>query len=275
MQLATFRTHSGGTCAAVLRDEQWQAIDADDVGEVLKETGLQEILPSTKLAVLDGLEEPLPVVLNPAKVVCCGHNYRAHIAEMGHPVPDHPTLFTKFADTLTGATSNIEIPAYASDSIDWEAELAVVVGATLHRADRATASRGIAGYTVANDISVRTWQRRTGQWLPGKAFDGTTPMGPMMVTADEVDPSDGLTIRCRVNGVEYQRASTNDLVFDAADMLCYISSFTVLRPGDIVLTGTPGGVGAAHTPPRFLTDGDVVETSIEGIGTMRNQIRVT
>nr|WP_306471559.1 fumarylacetoacetate hydrolase family protein [Rhodococcus erythropolis] len=191
---------------------------------------------------------------------------------MGRPVPEFPTLFTKFADTLTGADSDIKIPSYAADAVDWEAELAVIVGAELSNASREEATEGIAGYTVANDISMRSWQQRTGQWLSGKAFDATTPIGPAMVPPGEVNPVAGLTIRCAVNGVERQVASTADLVFDAANLLSYISTFTTLRPGDIVLTGTPGGVGTARNPPMYLADGDVIETSIEGIGTLRNRV---
>ncbi|QIS22027.1 fumarylacetoacetate hydrolase family protein [Nocardia terpenica] len=211
--------------------------------------------------------------VSPGKIVCCGHNYRAHIAEMGRDEPEFPTLFAKFADTLTAWDADIALPGPAEVvGLDWEAELAVVVGGVLRRADRATARAGIAGYTVANDFSVRTWQHRTSQWLQGKAFDATTPIGPELVTADEIDPGAGLRIVCRVNGIVEQSASTDDLLFDAPTLLSYISGFTVLRPGDVVLTGTPGGVGAAARPRRFLRPGDVVETEIEGIGLLRNRI---
>ena len=213
-----------------------------------------------------------PLTITPAtKVICCGHNYRAHITEMGHGLPSFPTLFTKFADTLTGPDDDIVIPAFAADTVDWEAELAVVVGAPIRHADRTTARGAIAGYTVANDISIRAWQRQTGQWLPGKAFEATTPIGDEVV---DVDPAAGLRVECRVNGETVQSARTDDLLFDAADLLVHISAFTPLRPGDIVLTGTPAGVGAARDPQRFLADGDVVETEIESIGLLRNTIRV-
>ncbi|WP_250324573.1 fumarylacetoacetate hydrolase family protein [Williamsia sp. CHRR-6] len=209
----------------------------------------------------------------PAKVICCGHNYRAHIAEMGRPTPRYPTLFTKFADTLTGPHDDIVVPPEAT-GLDWEAELAVIVGAEVWRADPTEAAAAIAGYTVANDISVRSWQHHTGQWLPGKAFDATTPLGDELVTPDEVDPRAGLAITCRVNGETVQAARTDDLVFDAPALLAYISAFTRLRAGDVVLTGTPGGVGAAADPARELVDGDVVETEIESIGKLCNMIRI-
>lgn len=159
--------------------------------------------------------------------------------------------------------------------MDWEAELAVVVGAELTAADRDLAARSIAGYTVANDVSVRDWQRRTLQWFQGKAWDRTTPLGPLVVTPDELDPVAGVEVICRVNGAERQRGNTRTLVFDAADLLAYVSAFTTLRPGDVVLTGTPGGVGMGMTPPVFLADGDLLETEIPGIGTLRNRLRLT
>lgn len=159
--------------------------------------------------------------------------------------------------------------------MDWEAELAVVVGAELTGADRNSARAAIAGYTVANDISVRDWQKRTLQWFQGKAWDRTTPLGPVVVTPDELDPAAGVEVICRVDGTERQRGNTRTLVFDAADLLAYVSTFTTLRPGDVVLTGTPGGVGMGMTPPVFLADGDLVETEIPGIGTLRNRLRLT
>ncbi|MBT1191590.1 fumarylacetoacetate hydrolase family protein [Rhodococcoides kroppenstedtii] len=213
---------------------------------------------------------PVPT---PTKVICCGLNYGDHIAETGRDRPQYPTLFAKFADTLTGPTDDIVVPDDAQ--VDWEAELAVVVGRPLRHASRAEAEAAILGYTVANDISMRDWQRRTLQWFQGKAWDATTPVGPVVATPDEVDPAAGLTITCRVNGEEVQRDSTKTLVFDSADLLAYVSTFTVLRPGDLILTGTPGGVGMSHDPARWLTDGDVLETEIEGIGLLRNVIRTT
>jgi acylpyruvate hydrolase len=215
----------------------------------------------------------------PRKVICAGVNYRRHLAEMGTgaPPPDWtPFFFLKPpTTTVVGPFDDIPVDGPEAARLDWEAELAVVVGATLRRAGREEAVHGIAGWTVANDVSVRDWQRRTLQWPQGKAWDATTPVGPVVVTPDEIDPGDGLTISCRVNGEEVQRDSTATLVFDSADLLAYISTFTVLRPGDLVLTGTPGGIGAARDPARFLADGDVLETEIEGIGTCRNRIRLT
>ncbi|HEV2796249.1 MAG TPA: fumarylacetoacetate hydrolase family protein [Nocardioides sp.] len=209
----------------------------------------------------------------PGKVICCGLNYGDHIEEAGRERPAYPTLFAKYADTLVPDGSDIVLPTGLE--VDWEAELAVVVGTEIRGATREEAEAAIGGYTVANDISVRDWQRRTLQWFQGKAWDATTPIGPVVVAPDAIDPKAGVDVVCRVNCVERQRGNTLTLVFDCADLLAYISTFTVLRPGDVVLTGTPGGVGMGMTPPRYLADGDVVETEIAGIGTLTNTIRLT
>jgi acylpyruvate hydrolase len=241
------------TLSDLMRSTSLEAA-AEQAGEVLDHTTMVTVLPT------------------PTKVICCGLNYGDHIQEMGRELPAYPTLFAKFADTLLGPGEDIVLPAGLQ--VDWEAELGVVVGATLRGADRETARQGIAGYTIANDVSVRDWQSRTLQWFQGKAWDATTPVGPVVVTPDEIDPREGVDVVCRVNGEEVQRGNTSTLVFDAADLVAYVSTFTVLRPGDLILTGTPGGVGLGRTPPRFLADGDVLETEIAGIGTLRNSIRL-
>ncbi len=290
MQFGTV-AHEGSTRAAALTDEGWRTLPAPAAGA--HEAGaamatepqpyaadLSAFLaaggtlgPDTPLG--DALPGALPLapLPRPAKVICCGLNYGEHIRETGRELPGHPTLFVKYADSLVGPTDDVSL--LAGTDVDWEAELAVVVGATIRHADRATAAAAIAGYTVANDVSVRDWQYRTLQWFQGKAWDDSTPTGPVVVTPDEVDPAAGLTVTCRVNGEEVQRDSTATLVFDSADLLAYISTFTALRPGDLVLTGTPGGVGVARDPKRFLADGDVLETEIDGIGLLRNVIRLT
>ena len=266
MQLATVR-RGDGTTAAVRTEGRWQALPATDLsawyaaGAPL-EPG--EALGDVSFAL------PLPA---PGKVICCGLNYADHIRETGRELPAYPTLFSKYADSLVGPTDDVVLPSGLQ--VDWEAELAVVVATTMRGADRDTALAGIAGYTVANDVSVRDWQRRTTEWFQGKAWDASTPVGPVLVTPDEIDPIAGLVVTCRVNGEEMQCGDTAELVFDAADLLAYVSTFTVLRPGDLVLTGTPGGVGVARDPQRFLADGDVVETEIAGIGTLLNRIRLT
>jgi len=270
MQFGTV-AHRGRTHAAAHTPDGWRALPAPDLSTHLAEGGALTF--HQRLGELLEGAEPLAPLPRPAKVICCGLNYADHIRETGRALPSHPTLFAKHADSLTGPTDDVRLPA--GTDVDWEAELAVVVGAPLRGADRETAEAAIAGYTVANDVSVRDWQYRTLQWFQGKAWDGSTPTGPVVVTPDEVDPRGGLVITCRVDGEEVQRDSTATLVFDAADLLAYISTFTLLRPGDLVLTGTPGGVGTAREPQRFLADGDVLETEVEGIGMLRNTIRLT
>lgn len=217
---------------------------------------------------LDGLD--LAPAVSGGKVVCVGHNFRSHILELGHGLPDHPNVFSKFSEALIGPEDDIRLDA-ASDAWDWEAELVVVVGAAVRRADRGAASRAIAGYTVANDVSARDWQGRASQWLLGKTFEETTPLGPWIVTPDEVDPAAGLGISCSVDGVVKQRSTTADLLFDAPSLVAYVSQVVTLRPGDVVLTGTPGGVGVARSPRESLTSGQLVVTTIDGVGECRNR----
>jgi acylpyruvate hydrolase len=269
MKLATIRT-ARGTRAARIDDEVAVEIDAADVGELLQRADWREQAAAADGARHEWADADLaPVVPRPSKILCVGLNYRTHILEMGRDLPDYPTLFAKFADTLAGAYDDLEAPP-EDPQLDWEAELAIVLGAKVRRADRAAASAAIAGYTVANDVSMRGWQFRTKEWLQGKAWDRSTPIGPVMVTVDEWQP--GPMIRAEVNGEKVQEASTGDLVHDPIGLVSYVSTMTTLRPGDIILTGTPGGVGHAREPARYLAAGDVVETSIDGIGSLRNRV---
>ncbi len=214
-----------------------------------------------------------PVVPRPSKVVCVGLNYRSHILEMGRPLPEHPTLFAKFADTLIGARDDIVRPEETSQ-FDWEAELALIVGSPARRARGAAAEQAIAGFTVLNDITCRDWQFRTREWLQGKTWDSSTPVGPYLVTPDElpggVRPALGL--RLLVDGEVMQSGSTADLLFDPVALVEYVSTIVRLRPGDIIATGTPGGVGHARDPQRFLTGGETVVTEIDGLGRLENRV---
>lgn len=278
MRLATIRRDDGTTSACVATTERAIPLPYSDIGELLRIPDWRDLATDAVQRCDDAFtvdpRDFAPVIASAQKIVCCGHNYRTHIVEMGRSTPEFPTLFTKFADTLAGANDTIEVRSDAKE-LDWEVELGVVVGSTLSQADSHAAHRAIAGYTVANDLSVRSWQHRTSQWFQGKAFDATTPLGPVLVTPDACDPGAGLRVTCSVNGVVHQSASTEDLLFDPATLLAYISSFTTLRAGDVVLTGTPGGVGASATPPVYLVDGDDVNAEIEGIGQLRNIIRIS
>jgi acylpyruvate hydrolase len=210
-----------------------------------------------------------PVVTGPAKIICVGLNYRTHIAETGREVPEYPTLFTKFAETLMGPHDDLVLPSVSS-KVDWEVELAVIVGKPAYRASAAEAEASIAGYATSNDVSMRDWQRRTSQWVAGKVFQHSTPVGPCLVTPDEVDHARDLEIRCEVDGAVMQRARTSDLLFSPADVIAYTSQAITLRPGDLILTGTTGGVGDARKPPVYLQPGQVLRTSIEGLGECLN-----
>lgn len=212
-----------------------------------------------------------PLILNPAKVYCIGLNYHNHIAEVGKQEPEFPTIFTKFASSLTGAYDEIEIPA-EDHRVDWEGELAIVIGARGRRIAESDAGNHIAGYAVANDVSMRGYQSRSTEWTQGKCWDAATPLGPWLVTAGDFTP--GAKITTRVNGVVVQEDSTSDLVFSPAALVAYLSVFNELRPGDVVLTGTPAGValGRRNEAGRhpWLKPGDVLETEIESLGTSRN-----
>jgi len=194
---------------------------------------------------------------------------RPHIQEMGRELPRYPTLFAKYSRALVGAGDDVILPA-VSAQMDWEAELAVIVGAEVRHADAAAAETAIAGYTVLNDVTARDWQYRTPQWLQGKTFESTTPIGPWLVTADDPAVAGGLDLACEVNGELVQHANTADLLFSPSALVAYVSQIFTLVPGDVIATGTPGGVGHARTPPRSLEAGAVLVTRITGIGECRN-----
>ncbi|RJS92918.1 fumarylacetoacetate hydrolase family protein [Salinisphaera sp. Q1T1-3] len=268
MKLATLRTGQG-TTAAVERDGTFRTLPFDDVGALLR-TGPAKI---EKQMAADGIPvdeaDFAPLVTAPGKIICVGLNYRTHIREMNRELPTHPTLFAKFADALIGANDDIVLPP-GSSAVDWEAELALVIGETVSRATEQQAGEAIAGFTVANDISARDFQKYTLQWLQGKTFDQTTPLGPTLVTVDETGLDPDLSLECRVDDVLKQQARTNDLVFPPTALVRYISAITTLRPGDVILTGTPGGVGAGRDPQEFLSEGRTVTTRIAGIGACHN-----
>ncbi len=272
MRLATIRT-SSGTAAVRVDDGAAVHLGAADVGALLADPAWRDRAQSAagEAFALDGLDYA-PLVTRPEKIVCVGLNYRDHILEMGHELPSYPTLFAKYPPALIGANDDIVIPA-ATGQLDWEAELAVVIGAPVRHADEATAAAAIAGYSVLNDVSARDWQRRTSQFLQGKTFEGTTPIGPHLVTAERGDGDPSLRIGCRVGGDVVQESDTSKLLFGPNELVRYISTIMTLRPGDVIATGTCGGVGAGRTPPRFLGPGEVVTTTIDGIGECVNRCR--
>jgi acylpyruvate hydrolase len=265
MRFATIRT-GDGTSAARLDGDILVPLDAADVGELLAAGGQGPGRPREGAAPVPVAEADFaPVVPWPSKVICVGLNYRAHIAETGRELPEYPTLFAKFADSLLGARDDLILPS-VSERVDWEAELGVVIGRPLYRATPDQAAAAIAGYTVVNDVSMRDWQRRTLQFLQGKMFEHSTPAGPYLVTPDEAGNVQDLEIGCEVDGVVMQQGRTSDLLFGAAEIAAYTSQIITLRPGDLIATGTPGGVGDARKPPVYLRPGNVLRTWIEGIG---------
>ena len=211
-----------------------------------------------------------PVVPNPAKVICVGLNYKAHIEETGRSDSDYPVLFPKFASSLAGPFAQLELPA-ESHQIDYEGELTVVIGRPGRRISEADAAGHVLGYTVANDISMRDYQYKTHQWMQGKAWDACTPLGPYLVTADELDIT-RQRISTTVNGEKVQDSSIDLLIFPIARLIATISEFTALSTGDLILTGTPSGVGHRRTPPLYLKSGDVVAVEVTGVGAIRNTI---
>ncbi|MBK5222250.1 MAG: fumarylacetoacetate hydrolase family protein [Acidimicrobiia bacterium] len=271
MKLCTIRLDRS-TTAAVLRGEELVEIEARDVGELLADAGWRQRAESA-----DGARHRLdeasyaPLIPRPPKIICVGLNYATHIAEMGREVPAHPTFFAKFPNSLIGAHDPIQLPR-VSTSVDWEVELGVVIGSPARHVSRDDALDHVAGYTVVNDISVRDYQRRTLQFLQGKTFEATTPVGPWLVTSDELPAGGaGLPVQCEVDGEVMQASTTSDLLFDVATLVSYFSEIATLEPGDLIATGTPDGVGAGRTPPVFLRDGQVVRTTIEGVGELVNR----
>jgi acylpyruvate hydrolase len=209
-----------------------------------------------------------PVVPRPGKVFCVGLNYKAHIEETGRGDSDYPVLFPKFASSLAGAFDSIDVPG-ESAQVDYEGELAVVIGRPGRRISKHQAADHILGYTVANDVTMRDYQNKTHQWMQGKAWDASTPVGPYLVTPDEVDIAEQ-RISTIVNGQKVQDSSISLLIFSIPRLISTISEFTELRTGDLILTGTPSGIGHRRTPPLYLKPGDVVVVEVTGVGALHN-----
>jgi acylpyruvate hydrolase len=263
-----------------LGDRRFAALVEDDAVRPLRD--IVELGPETpwellsdppladeRLALAD--VQLLPVIPHPGKIVCMGLNYRAHAEEGGYEVPDYPALFAKFNETLVAAGDPILLPPESS-AVDFEAELAFVIGRTVRRASGPAALEAVAGYTVANDITMRDYQYKTPQWLPGKNWATSTPLGPFLVTPDEVGDPHDLDISLELNGEQMQSANTSQLIFDVPALIATISEFVPLAPGDVVLTGTPSGVGYRRDPKVLLRDGDRVVVEVERVGRLENPV---
>ncbi len=283
MRLATVLTEQGPR-ACLLHENLYVDINAADpslptsVRELLRmgEAGLERV--RAEIGRGGVRHDPatatlMAPVIDPQKVICLGLNYRDHAAESNMPVPEEPVLFSKFPSSLIGHGGTIVLPE-VSDEVDYEAELVVVIGRAGRDVPREQAMDLVAGYAVGHDVSARDWQlRKPGkQWLAGKTFDTFAPIGPELVTKDEVADPHALGIRLRLNGQTMQDSNTAQLIFRIDEFVSYISKICTLEPGDLIFTGTPPGVGMARTPPVWLKPGDVVEVEIDGLGTLRNPV---
>ena len=222
-------------------------------------------------AVPAAVVELRPVIPRPGKIICVGLNYLSHVSETGRDIPLYPVLFTKFAESLVGARDDIALPP-ESTQVDFEGELAVIIGRAGRRITETDALDHVAGYSVANDVTMRDYQYKTHQWLQGKSWERSTPLGPYLVTPDEVGDPSSLKLSLTVNGAPMQSESTGLMIFDVARLIAIISEFVTLSVGDVILTGTPEGVGFRRDPKSFLRDGDVVRVDISGVGAIENRV---
>jgi len=275
VRLATVR-YEGQTHAARLADDHVDLLAAGDVGALLAAPGGLEAARSASPAaqVPNDAVRTETLIPRPAKVMCIGLNYVSHIQESGAATPEYPTVFAKYARALIGDGDDIMLPSI-STKVDWEVELVVVIGREVRNAEASEAAEAIGGFTVGNDVSARDLQMRTPQWLQGKTCESTTPVGPCMTTTDVTGVDPDLAISCAVDGVTRQSSRTSDLLFKPVELVAYLSHIVTLDPGDLIFTGTPGGVGQSLVPPVFLQDGQTVTTTIEAIGTLVNRCRAT
>ncbi len=279
MKLISYRYQDTESYGAVIDGQ------VRDVGKLFREEmptlraaleagGLEDVtIAAQKLEPECGIDEIefLPPIPNPPKILLVGLNYAMHVQETGRSDSEYPVFFTRFDNTQVGHDQPLVKPR-ASDAFDYEGELALIIGKAGRHVAEADALDHIAGYSCYNDGSIRDWQRHTHQFTPGKNFPSTGGFGPWMVTTDEIPDPTKLTLVTRLNGEEMQRATTDLLIFTIPYVIHYVSTFTELRPGDVIATGTPGGVGFKRTPPVFMKDGDVVEVEISDIGVLRNPV---
>jgi acylpyruvate hydrolase len=274
VRLATARV-DGGSRAVRIDGQSATPLAFADVGELLASGA------DWAARAADARAEELPadglylqtLVPRPEKIICAGLNYRKHILESGRSLDDwtkHPMLFAKFSRSLLGPQDDLVLPNN-SDAADWEAELAVIVGRKVWHAGEDEAFDAIAGYTVINDVSMRDWQTRTPEMLQGKTFERSTPLGPVLVTGDEIDHARDVRVKCSVDDEVMQDGSTADMIFSSAALVAYASQFITLVPGDVIATGTPSGIGGARKPPIYLRPGQVMRSSVEGIGECVNR----
>lgn len=272
MRLANIRWD--GTTRAARADGDTLVVFEDELTDLLRRPGWQDIArTSDGERVLAEAASFAALVTKPDKIICAGLNYKGHIAETGRPTPEYPFFFSKFAAALIGAHDDLRLPA-VSEQTDWEVELAVVIGKPARSVSESDALAAVAVYTIMNDVTVRDWQHRGPTWLAGKTFEATTPLGPYLVTPEELPPGEvDVELTCSVNGEQMQQSRTSDLLFGVPALISYMSQVITLLPGGIIATGSPSGVGGLMKPPRFLKPGDVLTTVIDGIGELKNVCR--
>lgn len=275
VKLAAFVMRDDADATVVLGRIEGDAIrplgpPALDLRALLEGGGLAEPVPERAALPLAevALRAPLP---RPGKIVCVGLNYADHCREQGIAAPAYPVLFAKFANAVTDPGSSVTRPR-ATEKLDLECELAVVIGRRASRLAPREALEAVFGYTILNDVTMRDLQQEDRQWLRAKGSDGFAPMGPLVVTRDELGAARGLAVRSAVNGESWQDSSTEEMIFDVATLVSFISRSISLEPGDVIATGTPAGVGHFQDPPRYLVDGDLMRCEIEGIGTLENRV---
>lgn len=278
MKLASFLIN-GRSCFGLVEDDHAYDLsvlfpDTPDLKTLLADASkisvIKAKLASAPFYSFDEIQL-LPVIPNPEKIICVGLNYESHRLETGMPEMAHPVLFTRFSSTQVAHGAPIVRPN-VSEKLDFEGELAVIIGQSGRHITRENAFLHVAGYACYNDASIRDWQMHTGQFTPGKNFDHTGAFGPWMVTPDEIENLESQTVTTRLNGAQVQHASFSDLIFDIPALVEYISTFCTLVAGDIIVTGTPGGVGVKRKPRLYMKPGDVIEVEISGIGVLSNPI---
>ncbi|NBO92118.1 MAG: FAA hydrolase family protein [Planctomycetia bacterium] len=268
MRLATILTPNGPT-AAIYQDGAYTELPGQSVRGLLARDSFNAQTGATHAADKVKLLAPIP---DPPKIICIGLNYRDHAAETGAAIPREPVVFCKFPTALIGQDEAIVLPK-VSQKVDFEAELVLVIGRGGRYIPRSEAMRHLAGCAVGHDVSARDWQHKDGnQWLLGKTFDTFAPVGPHLVTMDEVGDPHNLGIRLRINGETLQNSRTDQLIFKADELIEYVSKVVTLQVGDLIFTGTPPGVGAARKPPVWLKTGDIVEVEIDKLGVLRNPV---
>ena len=280
MRFVSFETQGQATYGLWNDDTSWVRAPESftsrypDLKSVIAANQLEELEAAARQAnqvVLASQSRLLPVIPNPSKIFCVGLNYKSHVAEMKRADSEQPAIFTRFADSLSAHAAPLPKPK-ATARFDFEGELAVIIGKGGRNIAQADAFEHIAGYACFNDGTARDWQRHTHQWTPGKNFPATGPLGPFMASRKDIPDVNGLTLESRLNGQVMQRASLADLIFTLPVIIEYLSGFTLLSPGDIIATGTPGGVGDKREPPIYMKAGDVIEVEITGLGTLRNVV---